>query len=325
MRWEDERYVRLYIRETPEWAVLSWEARAVFHEILKKVDRAGILLVGKSGTRGLAGLLRMPIDVVERGLTAQDGLLEDGCLVATEGGYMLPNFMEAQEAKQSDKTRKQEQRARDRADRLKAGQPVTPRDESGQPVTPCDHESRNVTEGHAGSRDVQSGHTESPPVTGGHSEPCLAVPSRAVDLVENEKPKAEPKAPKASAKPKPDPEPPHPRHAEIVKAYFVAFESARGAKPVFDARSGKDVKTLLAKCNGDADKAIAIIRAAFGGDPFKAKNATITTIAADPSKYLGGNAPPTRPHWKPPVQPLSSHGQSLEDWYRDHPPTGDPI
>jgi len=183
VRWEDERYVRLYTRETPEWAVLSWEARAVFHELIKKVDRAGIILVGKSGLRGLAGLLRMPIDVVERGLMSIDGLIEDGCVVAIDGGFMLPNFMAAQEANASDKARKREQRERARAAAAKTGQPVTNRDS----------ESRGVTEGHDLSRGVTSGHTESQPVT-----PSCAVPSRS------------PPTPKVTGHGVPEPGPPTP-------------------------------------------------------------------------------------------------------------------
>lgn len=170
MRWEDESYVRLYKRETPEWAVLSWEARALFHEMLKKVDLAGILMVGKSGIRGLAGLVRMPVDVVERALHSDDGLLADGCVVAIEGGFMMPNYVEAQQAKSSDRARKQEQRARARAAKLATSQSVTPShtvsepvdepDNTGQSVTPCDDLSRSVTERHAESHAVTRGHSE---------------------------------------------------------------------------------------------------------------------------------------------------------------------
>ena len=37
MRWEDERYVRVYTRDTPEWCLLSWEARALFLLLLTAV------------------------------------------------------------------------------------------------------------------------------------------------------------------------------------------------------------------------------------------------------------------------------------------------
>jgi hypothetical protein len=172
MRWEDERYVRVYTRDTTEWIALSWQARALFHELLRKVDRAGLMPVGKAGTKGLAGLLRMPHDVVEAALAE---LLEDTCLVAVDDGYLVRNFLEAQEARASDKARKasQRERARDQAGRTgtRRDQPPSADPSEGQPVTNRDDESRE-----ARTRDQVSrpGHDGSQPVT-----PSLAVPSRA--------------------------------------------------------------------------------------------------------------------------------------------------
>lgn len=178
MRWDDEAYVRLYKRETPEWCLLSWQARALFHELLKRVDMAGLLMVGKSGLRGLAGLVRMPLDVVRDAMHGEDGLLADGCVLEVDGGYLIPNYVEAQQAKQSDRVRKAEQRARDRAAKIdeanaKAAESrdvtfghatfVGSRDQdvNGQSVTNRDTESRSVTRGHDRSHGVTAGHTES--------------------------------------------------------------------------------------------------------------------------------------------------------------------
>lgn len=163
MRWEDERYVRLYTRDTPELASLSWEARALMWELLRKVDRAGLLPVGRSGVRGLAGLLRMPLDVVESALAE---LVDDGCVAWSSEGVFLPNFLAAQEANQSD-------RARKAASREKAA--ATARD-----VTHCDQPSHGVTIGHELGPNVTRGHEPSHAVTSGHSYPSLAVPSLAV-------------------------------------------------------------------------------------------------------------------------------------------------
>jgi hypothetical protein len=177
MRWDDEPYVRLYKRETPEWSVLSWQARALFHELLKRVDMAGLLMVGRSGVRGLAGLVRMPLDVVEGAMHGADGLLADGCVVEVDGGYLLPNFVEAQQARQSDRARKAEQRARDRATKLATGkghampEPVTTADNLGQSVTNRDHESQNVTESHTRSHDVTRGHSEQSRAEQSRAEP----------------------------------------------------------------------------------------------------------------------------------------------------------
>jgi hypothetical protein len=97
MRWADERYVRVYTRDTGEWLALGWEAQALFIFALRKADRAGIVQTGKAGARGLAGMTGVPLEVVERVLPL---LLEDGCLRECDGGYIVPNFIAAQEAMQ---------------------------------------------------------------------------------------------------------------------------------------------------------------------------------------------------------------------------------
>jgi hypothetical protein len=154
MRWEDERYVRIYTRDTPDWLALGWEAQALFVFATRKCDRAGILELGRSGTRGLAALVAMPLEVVERALPI---LLSDGCVQMNGTTLVIPNFIEAQETPQSDAQRQRESRARAR-DRA-ASQNVT-------------EESRNVT---SVTDSVTPGHAASHAVT-----PNCAVPSRAV-------------------------------------------------------------------------------------------------------------------------------------------------
>jgi hypothetical protein len=187
MRWGDEPYVRAYKRDTSEWAALLWQARALFWELLRKADMTGFISMGKSGTRGLAGLVRMPVDVVELGLYDRDGgLLADGCVQEVEGGLQIVNYIEAQSAPQTDRLRKQEQRERDRSKKLggvtkrdkkserlpeapeqggsnQAGTPKAPVHDihlTGQPVTNCDNRSGNVTQNHDSSRSVTNGHSD---------------------------------------------------------------------------------------------------------------------------------------------------------------------
>lgn len=117
MRWEDERYVRIYTRDTPEWISLGWEAQSLFILLLRKLDRAGVLELGKSGARGLAALLRMPQDVTERALAA---LIEDGCVEQRGSNLVVPNFIEAQESTMSPSVRQKESRER-RRDLIRSG------------------------------------------------------------------------------------------------------------------------------------------------------------------------------------------------------------
>lgn len=180
MRWSDERYVRVYTRDTGEWLALGWEAQALFVFALRKADRAGIVQTGKARARGLAGMTGMPLDVVERVLPL---LLEDGCLRESLGGYIIPNFIAAQETPSSDAQRKRDQRERDRDKAVADGSTGSragldaETTMSRRSVTPDGHavpSRHDVTHGgHAmESRDVTSGHA-------GTVTPNRAVPSRA--------------------------------------------------------------------------------------------------------------------------------------------------
>lgn len=169
MRWEDERYVRFYTRDTPEWLALSWQARGLFGLIIRAVDRAGVMPVGKLGLKGVAVAVRAPWADVEGPLGE---LLEDGCVVydAALSKVLVPNYIEAQEASQSDAARKRASRERARA--CFGGSSNA--SESARVVTNCDDiESRIVTESHVQSQAVTRGHIESHAVT-----LCCAVPSR---------------------------------------------------------------------------------------------------------------------------------------------------
>jgi hypothetical protein len=57
MDWENERYVRVYTRDTIDWVALGWEAQSLFLLLIRKVDRSGVLEIGKHGARGVAGLI----------------------------------------------------------------------------------------------------------------------------------------------------------------------------------------------------------------------------------------------------------------------------
>lgn len=115
MDWSNERYVRVYTRDTTTWKLMDWRARTVLLHLVRKVDRAGVLDVGHDGVLGLAAVIELPLDIVEPGIaqltTSRGGI---PTVVDTGTAYVLPNFMPAQEAPQSDPQRKRESRARRR-------------------------------------------------------------------------------------------------------------------------------------------------------------------------------------------------------------------
>jgi len=148
MDFQDERYVRLYIRNTPDWMAWPWEARALFPLLLRAVDRAGVLELGKHGERALASVVGLPVEVVTVGLAA---LVDDGCVSRQENVLCVVRYIEAQECRQSDRVRQQESRAKRALVAKSEGGVVTKRDMKSQNVMV---ESRNVTAGDKTSHDV---------------------------------------------------------------------------------------------------------------------------------------------------------------------------
>jgi hypothetical protein len=229
MRWEDERYVRVYTRNTGEWLALDWEARALFLFLLRVADRAGLIPTGKAGLRGLAGLAGMPLEVVER---AAPMLLEDGCLRAADGGYIIPNFMAAQEARSSDAQRKRDQRERDRDKAMASGASGSRSGLDAEAAIIRSASRHTVTQdGHAmESHSVTRGHCESHSVT-----PSLAVPSLAVTASQDVSADAAPPAagerpPLTLTAPDSGPKPRAPRKPSAAEALYLQIQEARQAR-----------------------------------------------------------------------------------------------
>lgn len=105
MNWEDERYVRLYTRDTVTWKLWDWRARTTFMHMCRKADRAGVLDVGESGVAGLAALVDLPFDIVDSGVAQLEA---SGTVEHAASSFVIVRFIEAQEAKS---TNAQRQRA----------------------------------------------------------------------------------------------------------------------------------------------------------------------------------------------------------------------
>ena len=152
MNWQDEQFVKVYTRDTGEWTLLSWDAQALLLQILRKVDRSGVLQLGKHGTRVLPAALGHR-EHADRIAAALQELQVDGCVILRPDCLVVPNFIAAQTSRQSDRARQQSARDRRRAESLGAS-------------LPADAEtSQNVTDCHLASPDVTTGHPESPRVT----------------------------------------------------------------------------------------------------------------------------------------------------------------
>lgn len=173
VNFSDERYVRIYTRDTLTWKLWHWETRSVFLLLMRKVDRSGVLDIGNASPGfALAALVEIPEDVATRALNQ---LVASGTVVIADKAIVLPKYLEAQEATQTDRVRQQESRSRRKA----AAMVIT----AGS-VTKRDDVSQNVTECHELSQAVTGGHELSQVVT--PAVPCLAVPSRAEPAVPNQ-------------------------------------------------------------------------------------------------------------------------------------------
>lgn len=157
MDFANERYVRIYTRDTATWKLLPWQGRALLPLILRKLDRAGVADLGEAETpaEAVAALVDLPEEVCAVGLSA---LLKRGVLVLQGGQLRAPRFVEAQECGASGAQRVREHRARVAAHQ--SLRQVTAGNGNSEPVTDSPG---SVTDGSGVQRVVT---------------PCLAVPSR---------------------------------------------------------------------------------------------------------------------------------------------------
>lgn len=156
MDFQDESYVRLYTRDTRTWLRLGFEGQCVLTFLIRKLDRAGVLDGIEEPAMDVALVTGIPVPIVEVGLAR---LLERGVVELHGAKLVMPNYVEAQNCRQTDRLRK----AESRAVRSAQARVVTKRDDSG---------SQNVTESHQPSPTVTNGH---PSLT----DPSLTKPSSA--------------------------------------------------------------------------------------------------------------------------------------------------
>jgi hypothetical protein len=162
--WTDERYLRLYVRDTPHWLLGPWEARAVLAPVMRKLDRAGTLDLGDDGLEALAAVVGLPLEVVEPGM---GWWLRKGTFELVAGQLVMPKFLDAQESKASDAQRAREHRARVR-DLARAGAVTVTKNDGTDTTRDANITPRDGT--------VTRGHTESHAVTLNHAVPCRDVP-----------------------------------------------------------------------------------------------------------------------------------------------------
>jgi hypothetical protein len=103
LNFEDERYVRLYTRDTPTFVSWHWQTRAVHSALLRKLDKDGrIEWPPALGTKALAMAILIPDQrVVDRAIAELVGC---ETVVVGAGWLEMPRFVPGQNARSRAKT-----------------------------------------------------------------------------------------------------------------------------------------------------------------------------------------------------------------------------
>ncbi len=166
MNFEDEDYVRVYTKKTNTFRKLGWEGRCVLWHLFIEADKAGYIEFEEDDdiVESVATLIDMPEEIVRVGL---ERLASRGVTTRHGGSLVISRFVEAQNAKRSDRLRAQDYRDRKRFEALLAL-----------------HENSVIPEPTVGaSRAVTTRHVSSLPASPPLPLPCPASPPLAEERV----------------------------------------------------------------------------------------------------------------------------------------------
>jgi hypothetical protein len=140
MDWENEYWIRCYVKDSPSFAKCSWQAKGLFFLIARKVNAAGIILLVKDDPVESARYLSTLLEAPWREIRPHVKYLIDTETIHIPVDWSVlavPNFQFAQHAKWSDKFRKktERQRKKDSAD-MPEVVPADPSDLYVPPPTP---------------------------------------------------------------------------------------------------------------------------------------------------------------------------------------------
>lgn len=142
MDFSNERYVRLYVRDTTSWKLLKWEGQTVWTLLYRKADRSGVIsLDGLEPWEAATLHCDLPEEVSKPGM---ERCLARGWVVRDGDRLVFPKYIEANETPMSDAQRARESRGK----RAALSQNVTA---PSQNVTDCHAESHGVTPSHTAS------------------------------------------------------------------------------------------------------------------------------------------------------------------------------
>jgi hypothetical protein len=100
VNYEDERYVRLFVRNTPTYCGWKWEARAVLGPLLRALFPSGRIewTPGADSALSLAAVLMLPVKVVAVGVREME---RTHSITSGDGWLEMPNYIPGQTAMSS--------------------------------------------------------------------------------------------------------------------------------------------------------------------------------------------------------------------------------
>lgn len=150
MNFDEEYWVKLYTKDTPNWLVLSYDAKSLLMHLFRKASRkTGEIDLGTLGPRGIAYLVGHP-DLWESRFEKPLRELQDQECIRIEGPILtVVNFAKAQRRPGTERSRKSRERAR--AEEI--AMPGDPDPESEPPgsvqrdAAQCNDSQRSATQG----------------------------------------------------------------------------------------------------------------------------------------------------------------------------------
>lgn len=294
MNFEDDRFVRLFTRNTPTWCSWKWPARAVWPSLMRALDRSGKLewAPGSAPESAVAAVIMFPANVVAVGLSE---LVRTKTVVLGDGWLEAPNFVLAQNCRSRAKTGA-ERMAECRLKKASQGGLVTRRDDSSQNVTKV----TNVTLSSAQLSSAQVKTPPYPPAGGGCANDPPGEESAGLLLATQP-----PSTPKAAKRRKPRTTVP----ADLAESAYAAFSSARaeltGRPPRAFTESMRDaLAKLYAASPFSAEEWAAVVRHRLGmdrrGEGFGSLTWASLTVSANFERWLldsqrGGLRPKSGP------------------------------
>jgi len=303
MDWSNERWVKLYTRDTMTAIRMGWQGRALLHELLRKVDRAGCMDGVIDPVADLAAFTGLPEDVVKVGLERLTRVHDEERATVEVNGHCLviPNFIEAQESVKSDKQRQKDLRERRRAEFMSRSVTAPSQNviEPSRAVTPCHDASRR--------------------------DKTIQEETIQEETIQEETNIVGPAEPTTRGKASPKPKKKAPKHppgwsVPVWNAYSKAYEQRHGVAPVSGAQNYA-LCTKLREALGDDAIEVARFYCYTNNSYHAGRKHPLTALLADAGKFhtewvTGRHSTQTEARQGDRRQALGSAGMELLEEYR---------